>query len=377
MEAFLTILFMVVVGAIIGGVTNSLAIKMLFRPYKPIYFYKWRLPFTPGLIPRRRDDLAIQMGRLVVNHLLTPESFKKKLVNDGFQKDMTGFIQKELQDVLMTERTLKEILQRWGIENSQEKLQAKIDDLIEVKYDDLMEKYRDKTLKEVLSPEIKAKVDDKLLVISSYILQKGIDYFSSDEGKNRIEKMVDDFIKNRSGKLGSMLQMFLGNVNLADKIQPEIIKFLNNKGTEELVTALLRKEWEKVLAWEAEKLEEQFEKQNIVDMVKRYANRIIKVDKLMDTPICQFTASYQEPILKVIPKGVRKICEWLSERVEVIMERLRLAEIVREQVERFPIERVEEMLLSIISKELRLITVLGALLGGLIGIFQGIIAVLF
>ena len=77
MEAFLTILFMVAVGAIIGGVTNSLAIKMLFRPYKPIYIKKWRLPFTPGLIPRRRDDLAIQMGRLVVNHLLTPESFKK------------------------------------------------------------------------------------------------------------------------------------------------------------------------------------------------------------------------------------------------------------------------------------------------------------
>src|SRR3954466_5423441 len=168
MEAFLTILFMVAVGAIIGGGTKFLAIKILFRPYKPIYIKKWRLPFTPGLIPRRRDDLAVQMGRLVVNHLLTPESFKKKLLYNGFQKDITGFIQKELQDVLMTERTLMEVLQRWGIENSQEKLQAKIDDLIEMKYDELMEKYRDKTLKEVLSPEIKAKVDDKLLVISSH-----------------------------------------------------------------------------------------------------------------------------------------------------------------------------------------------------------------
>ena len=218
---------------------------------------------------------------------------------------MTGFIQKELQDVLRTERTLTEILQRWGIENSQEKLQAKIDHLIEVKYDELMGKYRDKTLKEVLSPEIKAKVDDKLLSISSYILQKGIDYFASDEGKNRIEKMVDDFIKNRSGKLGSMLQMFLGNVNLADKIQPEIIKFLNNKGTEELVTALLKKEWEKILAWEAEKLEEQFEKQNIVVMVKKYVNRIIKVDQLMDTPIHQFTSSLSRTYFKSHSKKCR------------------------------------------------------------------------
>ncbi|MCQ6273383.1 DUF445 domain-containing protein [Bacillus sp. V3B] len=368
---------MVAIGAIIGGVTNSLAIKMLFRPYKPIYMKKWRLPFTPGLIPRRRNDLAIQMGRLVVNHLLTPESFKKKLLSDGFQKDMTGFIQKEFQDVLMTERTFVEILQGWGIENSQEKVQAKMNDLIEMKYEELMGRYRDQPLKEVLSPEIMVKVNDQLPVISSYILQKGIAYFASDEGKNRIEKMVDDFIKNRSGKLGSMLQMFLGNVNLADKIQPEIIKFLANKGTEELVTALLQKEWEKILAWEAEKLEEQFEKQNIVNMLKKYVNRIIKVDQLMNTPISQFTASYEEPILKAIPKGVDQICKWLSDRVEVVMERLRLAEVVREQVERFPIERVEEMLLSIISKELRLITVLGALLGGLIGIVQGIIAILF
>lgn len=47
-EFWVKILFMVVVGAVIGGFTNLLAIRMLFRPYKPIYMFGKQLPLTPG-----------------------------------------------------------------------------------------------------------------------------------------------------------------------------------------------------------------------------------------------------------------------------------------------------------------------------------------
>ncbi|MCL6616572.1 MAG: DUF445 family protein, partial [Anoxybacillus ayderensis] len=50
MGLFLYLLFMIAVGALIGGMTNSLAIKMLFRPYRPMYIAGRRIPFTPGLI---------------------------------------------------------------------------------------------------------------------------------------------------------------------------------------------------------------------------------------------------------------------------------------------------------------------------------------
>lgn len=40
---------MAIIGVAIGGVTNHLAIKMLFRPYKAIYIKNWRVPFTPAL----------------------------------------------------------------------------------------------------------------------------------------------------------------------------------------------------------------------------------------------------------------------------------------------------------------------------------------
>ena len=51
---------MVVVGAVIGGVTNVIAIRMLFHPFKPYYIFKMRIPFTPGLIPKEEKKLLLR-----------------------------------------------------------------------------------------------------------------------------------------------------------------------------------------------------------------------------------------------------------------------------------------------------------------------------
>lgn len=61
-----------VVGGIIGYFTNDIAIKMLFRPYRTIYIGKWRLPFTPGLIPRNQERLALRVADTIMGSLLTP-----------------------------------------------------------------------------------------------------------------------------------------------------------------------------------------------------------------------------------------------------------------------------------------------------------------
>ncbi len=56
--------------------------------------------------------------------------------------------------------------------------------------------------------------------------------------------------------------------------------------------------------------------------------------------------------------------------------RLNLQEVVREQVDSFPIEKLEELVLNVANRELKMITVLGAVLGGVIGIVQGLIVLL-
>ena len=64
-------------GAIIGYFTNDIAIKMLFRPYKAIYFGKRKLPFTPGLIPANQERLAQRISDTIMGSLLTPEELQK------------------------------------------------------------------------------------------------------------------------------------------------------------------------------------------------------------------------------------------------------------------------------------------------------------
>ncbi|KAF0823963.1 DUF445 domain-containing protein [Cytobacillus firmus] len=377
MEIAMTIILMMIIGALIGGFTNYLAIKMLFKPYNAVYIGKWKVPFTPGLIPKRRDEMADQMGKLVVNHLLTPESIKKKFINDQFQRDMTGLVQKELETILQSEKSAEDILAAFGITDGQVKTEKRIDLLIEQKYEKIISEYRDLPLKEVIPQGLLDKADEKIPAISSMILQKGVDYFSSIEGKMRIQRMADDFVRERSGVLSNMLQMFMGNINLADKIQPEIIRFLSNEGTADLITTLIQKEWSKILEMEAAVIEEQLEKEQILSVLKNIAHRVINLENVFKTPISSFMAPYRTLLTdELAPKSVQMLSDWLSRKTEMVMERLRLAEIVREQVSNFSVERLEDMVFSIIKSELAMITNLGFLLGGIIGLVQGIIAIL-
>lgn len=49
---------------------------MLFRPYRPIYIGKRRLPFTPGLIPANQERLAKRISDTIMGSLLTPEELQ-------------------------------------------------------------------------------------------------------------------------------------------------------------------------------------------------------------------------------------------------------------------------------------------------------------
>lgn len=377
MEIAMTIILMMIIGALIGGFTNYLAIKMLFKPYNAVYIGKWKVPFTPGLIPKRRDEMADQMGKLVVNHLLTPESIKKKFINDQFLHDMTGIVQKEMETILQSEKSAEDILAAFGITDGQSKTEYRINLLIEQKYEKIISEYRGLPLKNVIPQGLLDKADEKIPAISSMILQKGVDYFSSTEGKMRIQRMADDFVRERSGVLSNMLQMFMGNINLADKIQPEIIRFLSNEGTADLITTLIQKEWSKILEMEAAVIEEQLEKEQILSVLKNIAHRVINLENVFKTPISSFMAPYRTLLTdELAPKSVQMLSDWLSRKTEMVMERLRLAEIVREQVSNFSVERLEDMVFSIIKSELAMITNLGFLLGGIIGLVQGIIAIL-
>jgi uncharacterized membrane protein YheB (UPF0754 family) len=73
----LNLLLPPVLGTVIGYFTNDLAIRMLFRPYRPLYLGRYRLPFTPGLIPSNQGRLAARIADTITSSLLTPEELQK------------------------------------------------------------------------------------------------------------------------------------------------------------------------------------------------------------------------------------------------------------------------------------------------------------
>lgn len=84
-----------IIGAVIGYFTNYIAVKMLFHPYKPVYIGKWKLPFTPGIMPKRKSALAKAVGNAVGKNLFTSEDLKALLMsNDTTDKIIDGIIKK-------------------------------------------------------------------------------------------------------------------------------------------------------------------------------------------------------------------------------------------------------------------------------------------
>ncbi|MGQ5207965.1 DUF445 domain-containing protein [Bacillus subtilis] len=372
-----TFIFMIVIGAAIGAVTNHLAIQMLFRPYKAYYLFGKRVPFTPGLIPRRRDELAKQMGLMVVNHLLTPEGIKKRLVSDVAKTQALRVGEQLIQKLSLSEVTVKEALEKAGMKRPEKAADAWISSWTDDKLNELFRQYGDQSLKELVPIEVQEKLEEKIPMISGYILSRSVRYFESDEGKIRLGNMIDDFLKER-GMLGSMVQMFLGNSSLADRVLPELLKFLRNEETNKLLSDLLKNEWGKLREYTFNEADEKWNAKALIFSLKRRMLQAFSTAPFFNNTIGTLTVRYESELTQqMLPALLDKLLEGISSNLESVLKRLRLEEIVKEQVDQFPVERLEEMVLSISKKEFKMITYLGGLLGGIIGAIQALFVILF
>lgn len=79
--------------ALIGYCTNYIAIKMLFRPRKELRIGSWRVPFTPGVIPKNQPRIAAAVGNAVSGTLLTQEDMAARLAGSGIREKLADSIQ--------------------------------------------------------------------------------------------------------------------------------------------------------------------------------------------------------------------------------------------------------------------------------------------
>lgn len=81
-----------VVGALIGWGTNWLALKMLFRPVRPWKIGPWSIQ---GVIPRRQDALARNLGEMVERELVSHHDLAAALSNPELLKAFRPVVQEE------------------------------------------------------------------------------------------------------------------------------------------------------------------------------------------------------------------------------------------------------------------------------------------
>ena len=98
-------------GALAGGLTNSVAIWMLFHPYEPPRILRWTLNFFQGAVPKNQARLASAIGRTVGNRLLTEEDLTRTFADVEFRSAFDERLSTFFQTLLQHERgSLSEML---------------------------------------------------------------------------------------------------------------------------------------------------------------------------------------------------------------------------------------------------------------------------
>lgn len=202
-----------IIGGVIGYFTNYIAVKMLFRPLKPVKIGKYTLPFTPGIIPKRKPALAHALGQAVGNALLNKEELTKVLTSDRMRQTITSGIVKGFNDNFI-ESSVEEVgLSIFG----QDSYDDKKDILIQGITNKLTAGFLSMNVGNIIATEGAAALkqkggmlamfinEDLIASLASPIGNKVDDYVQVD-GKDKIrEYILDEINKTESKSINSIL----------------------------------------------------------------------------------------------------------------------------------------------------------------------------
>jgi uncharacterized membrane protein YheB (UPF0754 family) len=369
------VLLNVFIGSVIGGLTNSIAIYMLFRPYQAITLFGRRMNFTQGLIPKRHPEMAKQLGDLVEKHLFTLESIQKKLITPSFQAKVHGWARIEWEKLLSTSKTLNEMTTRLINEQQGmvpgEIVEEKVTNMFGDKIDDWWEGNKNKELKLVV-PLDDFGIDDKIESGIEFLFERGREFLYSLEGEEFLYHFLQKGME-KQGPLGSMLGMFISKEALIDRVRPVLVQWMNQPSTKQKLLEQIHKFKEEFLQKELRELIKEETKNKAIQTLLNQLQKQMKIKDLFDQPLSKILEPYKGTILSYIPKAIDQLGVWTYKQSPELFRQIEISEMVREQVLAFPLRRLELMIRELANKELKLITWLGAFLGGLIGLMQAII----
>ncbi|HWP68517.1 MAG TPA: DUF445 family protein, partial [Rectinemataceae bacterium] len=296
MDFFKTWIVPPLVGAIIGYFTNWLAIKMLFRPLKPVYLGKLKLPFTPGILPRERLRLTDSVGETVSRELLTTEVFKSRLEEPALQAKIEESIYIVIDNMLSGDAS--SLLRSFagdgaagGPASDQPPLRSELGGLAALSLDAV---FRSPEFRLALSDAVARAVAEAGKVPAGTLLSSGriremAEGFAESCGKDDVQAMTDAFIDKVAEGAGKGLSPLLSDNALSPLI---------DVATRSVYASLLPVV-ETLLSSEEVKAEL---RTMAMDMVRRAVGRLGPIQRLIVS-----AANYEKTLADTMPDTIRDV----------------------------------------------------------------------
>lgn len=99
-EILIKLVLIVGIGAGIGWITNYVAIKMLFRPYKEINFGLFKIQ---GLLPKRKHQIGESIADVIQTELVSLQEILKSLDSSNLDEKLSLMVDKILEEKLQSE----------------------------------------------------------------------------------------------------------------------------------------------------------------------------------------------------------------------------------------------------------------------------------
>lgn len=232
------------IGAVIGYCTNYIAVKMLFRPLKPVRIGNKTLPFTPGIIPKGQGRMARALGQAVGEHLLTKEDFEKMLLSEDIKNAVVDAVLQKVEKLKGTESSLEEFLSQYTGQEEYDLMRDKLEDYITEKITEGVENLDiGAIIVEEGTKEIKEKFkggmlsmflnDDLIQSVATPIGNKVDEYIKENGGEKIRPAVVAQLAAAENKSVAQWVEIFpVSDKKLRQIIENIYVKFVNEKAEE-------------------------------------------------------------------------------------------------------------------------------------------------
>jgi uncharacterized membrane protein YheB (UPF0754 family) len=366
------------VGGLIGGVTNALAIKMLFRPRQPWTLLGRRVPFTPGVIPKRKEEIAAQLGRVVAEYLLTEEGVQETLLSSDGRQRAEDWLRRVWDGARRYEGTWEEAIRSYIPSNTWDQGVEVFGQIHGEKLQALLEQawsspeWAGRPLSAMFSSHEQEKevVSRGITEISSFLLIEVARFLESPDGEDWFKAITKQV--GGSGLFGGLAGRFVSETGLSGLILEPVVRYLKTPEARQTVEALLHGRWEewRLKPWQV--ILDQLPKEATLHLAQGLAARWLTAERLLSGSVARTLVRFDEKMEEWIPG----IAHWLLQRaagqIHKLLDAIDIKQTVQKQVSRFPLERLEEVILHVSGSEFRMITWLGVILGIGIGALQAL-----